>query len=92
MPAEKQLEQRVRKLCKQSGVLCYKFVSPGCDGVPDRILVFPDGNVAFVELKALGKRLRPLQAYRLNELISNNAEAVWFDNYRDFEQWFVTKL
>lgn len=29
-----------------------KFVSPGNDGVPDRIVVLPGGRVIFVELKA----------------------------------------
>nr|DAN39279.1 MAG TPA: Nuclease [Caudoviricetes sp.]DAX42080.1 MAG TPA: Nuclease [Caudoviricetes sp.] len=28
-----------------------KFVSPGNDGVPDRIVVLPGGSVIFVELK-----------------------------------------
>lgn len=29
-----------------------KFISPGNDGVPDRIVVLPGGGVIFVELKA----------------------------------------
>ena len=41
---------------------CIKFTSPGNAGVPDR-LVLLQGQVLFVETKAPGKRLRPLQRY-----------------------------
>lgn len=41
-----------------------KFVSPGFDGMPDRILLMPEGKVVFVEVKAPGKRPRPLQMAR----------------------------
>lgn len=92
MAAEKQLEQRIRRLCKQHGVLCYKFVSPGCDGVPDRILVFPNGLTAFVEVKAPGQRPRPLQRHRLHELRKNKAIAEWFDSFDHFEAWFEAYL
>lgn len=43
------------------GAMALKFASPGCAGVPDRIVLFPDGTHAFVELKAPGRRPRPLQ-------------------------------
>ena len=41
-----------------------QFVSPGMNGVPDRIVLMPDGKMAFVELKAPGKKPRPLQLKR----------------------------
>ena len=41
--------------------MALKFVSPGMNGVPDRIVLMPDGKMAFVELKAPGKKPRPLQ-------------------------------
>lgn len=45
-----------------------KFVSPGMSGVPDRIVLFPGGHIAFVELKAPGKHMRPLQLRRKRQL------------------------
>ena len=45
-----------------------KFVSPGLDGVPDRLILLPGGKAAFAELKATGKTLRPLQAVRKRQL------------------------
>ncbi|WP_405288654.1 VRR-NUC domain-containing protein [Methanobrevibacter sp.] len=50
--------------------MCLKFVSPGCDGVPDRIVLLPYGKIAFVELKAPGKKMRPLQEKRKRQLES----------------------
>jgi len=38
-----------------------KWASPGNRGVPDRIIILPDGMIAFVEMKAPGKALEPLQ-------------------------------
>lgn len=46
---------------KRLGAMPLKLVSPGSAGVPDRIVLFPDGSHALVELKAPGKRPRPLQ-------------------------------
>lgn len=45
-----------------------KFVSPGLDGVPDRIVLLNGRHMAFVELKAPGKALRPLQVKRKEQL------------------------
>lgn len=53
---------------KRMGGMAVKFVSPGLDGVPDRIVLLPGGKVAFVELKAPGKRLRALQEKRKGQL------------------------
>ena len=52
---EKEIEAAWAKYAKAKGVYCRKFVSPGRVGVPDRVFVFPNGKVVFVEAKALGK-------------------------------------
>lgn len=58
---EKSIEQALVRLAKKRGGMAVKFFSPGLDGVPDRLLLFPGGRLAFVELKAPGKKMRPLQ-------------------------------
>lgn len=58
---EKHIEQRLVTEVKKMGGMALKFVSPGFDGVPDRLILLPKGKLAFIELKAPGKRLRPLQ-------------------------------
>ena len=65
---EKHIERKLVEAVKKSGGLAPKFVSPGWDGVPDRIVLLPCGRMAFVELKALGKTKRPLQIRRKKQL------------------------
>lgn len=64
MAKEKQLEQAFVKAVKNSGGIAPKFVSPGFDGMPDRIVLLPNGVCAFVEVKAPGKKPRALQVSR----------------------------
>lgn len=65
---EKTIEEHLVKAIRLMGGLAPKFVSPGLDGVPDRLLLLPDGRMAFAELKAPGKQLRPLQIRRKRQL------------------------
>jgi hypothetical protein len=65
---EKYIEQKLVKAVKKRGGMALKFVSPGLDGVPDRIVLLPMGRMAFVELKAQGKKMRPLQVRRKRQL------------------------
>ena len=61
---EKEIEQRLVEAAKRVGGLALKFVSPGYDGMPDRLLLLPGGRMSFVEVKAPGMKPRPLQRRR----------------------------
>ena len=61
---EKTIEHKLTVAVKKAGGIAVKFVSPSFDGMPDRLVLLPDGLIAFVELKAPGKRPRPLQEAR----------------------------
>lgn len=65
---ENVIERQLAVAVKKMGGMAVKFVSPGLDGVPDRIVLLPDKRVAFVELKAPGKKLRALQEKRKRQL------------------------
>ena len=65
---EKTIEGRLAAEVRKLGGLAPKFVSPGLDGVPDRLILLPGGKAAFAELKAPEKELRPLQAVRKRQL------------------------
>lgn len=67
---EKKVEEKLVKAVKNMGGLAPKFVSPGFDGVPDRLVLLPHGKIAFIELKAPGKEMRPLQVRRKSQLES----------------------
>ena len=65
---EKQIEQKLVKAVRALGGLCPKLVSPGMDGMPDRMVLLPGGRMAFAELKAPGRKPRPLQLRRMAQL------------------------
>ena len=76
MAAEKTIERKLVQAVHLMGGLALKFVSPGLDGVPDRVVLLPGRKAAFVELKAPGKKMRPLQVRRKNQI-----EALGFSVY-----------
>lgn len=65
---EKYIEQKLVIAVKKRGGICPKFTSPGLDGVPDRLVLLPGGKMAFIELKAPGEKMRPLQVRRKKQL------------------------
>ncbi len=71
---EKDIERRMVQMVKQRGGLCYKFVSPANPGVPDRIVITPDGKVIFVELKTEIGRLANIQKWQVSELQKRGAD------------------
>ncbi len=67
---EKQIENKLTTAVKKAGGIAPKFVSPSLAGMPDRLVLLPDGVFAFVELKAPGESPRPLQKARHRKLRS----------------------
>lgn len=65
---EKDLEAYLGREVKKVGCLYYKFVSPGNRGVPDRMIVRPDGFLMFVELKTEVGKLSALQKSQIRKL------------------------
>ena len=61
---EKTIEQKLVQAVKAMGGIAPKFVSPGFDGMPDRLVLLPTGIIAFVEVKRHGEKPRPLQEAR----------------------------
>ena len=53
---------------KKAGGAAYKLTSQTANGLPDRLVLFPGAKAMFVELKAPGKMLRPLQVKRRHQL------------------------
>jgi hypothetical protein len=60
-PLEKNIERACLTLAKKENWLLPKWESPGNSGVPDRILIGPDRQIAFVEFKTQRGRQTPLQ-------------------------------
>lgn len=61
---EKILVDEIRKM----GGRAFKWVSPGNDGVPDRIVVLPGYPAIFVEMKTVTGKLTSLQRIQIDRL------------------------
>ena len=77
---EKTVEQKLVKAVKSRGGICPKLVCPGFDGMPDRLVLLPDGRVGFVEVKAPGEKPRLLQVSRHNLLRSLGLQVFTLDD------------
>jgi hypothetical protein len=88
---ERDVEQYLVRRVKEAGGIAYKFTSPGRRSVPDRIVLWPHGDMEFVELKAPGQKPTPLQAreheklrklgYLVSVLDSIDAVRKWLGDY-----------
>ena len=65
---EKDIESWLNKKVKELGGISFKFVSPNNPGVPDRIYIFPEGKVYFVELKTETGRMSGIQKWQRQRL------------------------
>lgn len=59
---ESELERQFVREVKAIGGRAVKWTAPGERGVPDRIVILQNGQTVYVEMKAAGKPLGPLQA------------------------------
>lgn len=83
---EQHLEQALVKTVEALGGVCWKLVSPGTAGVPDRIVLLPDGHVGFVEVKAPGGKVRAIQNHRLRQLKYLGFTALLLNNPDEVEE------
>lgn len=90
MILESQIEQHFKKKVEAHGALVWKFTSPGRAGVPDRIVILPGGRVVFAEMKAPGKKLRPLQRAVIS-LIRKTGCHVWVIDSLEKVDEFIEK-
>ena len=78
---ESSFERRLVKRIKDMGGLCLKFTAQ--KGVPDRIVLLPDGKICFIELKAEGEKPRLLQLKWIEILKNLGFVAGWADNMEE---------
>ena len=65
---EKVIEAKLCCRVRDAGGMCPKLISPGMDGMPDRLILMPGARVAFAEIKAPNQKPRALQTYRHEQL------------------------
>ncbi|MBD2799525.1 VRR-NUC domain-containing protein [Xenorhabdus sp. M] len=74
------IEKHLVNEVKKAGGIAYKFVSPGRRGVPDRIVVLPNGRAVFVECKAPGEKPRSDQLREHERLKALGQTVIVLDN------------
>lgn len=71
---ESSIESKLVRMVRERGGLCFKFVSPGNPGVPDRIVITRAGRTVYVELKTEAGRLAAIQKWQHEELRKRGAD------------------
>ena len=71
---ESSIESKLVRMVRERGGQCFKFVSPGNPGVPDRIVITPAGRTVYVELKTEAGRLAAIQKWQHEELRKRGAD------------------
>ncbi len=96
--SENQIEKRLCEGIKDLKGLCWKFVSPGRTGVPDRIVILPTGQVFFVELKSPNGYPSPIQRM-IHEMLKDCRNQVYVlssyaevDKFLERMKWFVDNV
>ena len=79
-------------MVREHGGLALKFISPGTAGVPDRLVLLPGGRAVFVELKAPGKKLRPLQQKRKAQLQALGFRVYVIDSKEAIQQFIESEV
>ncbi|WP_373845027.1 VRR-NUC domain-containing protein [Clostridium sp.] len=77
---EKDIEKYLVDKIKNAGGRAYKFISPGNAGVPDRLVLLPEGKIIFVELKAPGKKPTSLQLVQHRRIQNLGFKVLIIDN------------
>lgn len=80
---EKAIEEKLVKEVKARGGLALKFVSPGTNGVPDRIILIAYGKVAFVEVKSKGEKPRAVQVRMIKKIRDLGFNVYVLDDEKD---------
>ncbi len=74
---QKRIEQKLLTTVKKMGGISPKFVSPGLDGMPDRLVLLPGGRLAFVERVAP----LPLFLFDYTRITCSILFYFWYNHY-----------
>ncbi len=89
--SEKVIERYLCRRVREAGGLCLKYSNPGESGYPDRVVVMPGGDVAWVELKSRGKHPTAIQRARIDELRRLGHRA-WVIDSKDMVDEFLINI
>nr|DAS75639.1 MAG TPA: Nuclease [Caudoviricetes sp.] len=90
--SEKEIENYLIRKIKNKKGIAYKFTSPGNSGVPDRLCLFPNGKIFFVELKSPGKKPRSLQVNQITKITKLGQRVYVLDSKEKVDEVLETEL
>ncbi len=79
---EQQIEKKICDYAEGLGCLVYKLTCPNRRGVPDRLILCPNGKSLFIEVKAPGKKPTDAQEKELKLLMNIGFWAFWVDSVK----------
>lgn len=85
--SEKAIERKLVELVKANGGMCIKLLCDQLIGLPDRLCLFPNHRLAFIELKTTGKKPRKIQLYIHNRLRALGFRVEVIDTIKGVEQF-----
>lgn len=85
--SEKKIEDYLRKQVQLIGGKAYKFTSPNQRSVPDRLCVFPGGDIWFIEVKKPTGKLTPGQLQELSFLRTMGCKAITIWSIEDVNEF-----
>lgn len=87
---EAAIEQQFTAACEKQGWLVRKYVTPGHNGAPDRIVIADRGVVGWAELKRPGRPLDPLQVIEVEEITKREGFAMRVQSAFDIATFVAT--
>lgn len=79
------VENEFVKAVRRAGGVAYKLTSQTANGLPDRLVLFFPAKTVFVELKAPGKMMRPLQRKRRYQLMELGFPVICIDRLQQIK-------
>ena len=91
LESEKVIERKLVERVKRAGGLCIKLLTSQYIGLPDRLCLFPNGKIIFVELKSTGQKPRKIQVFVHNKLRSLGFQVEVIDSIEGVES-LISKI
>lgn len=85
------IESHLIYKCNQYGFICRKYVSPGHNGVPDRIVI-ARGHTVFIELKSATGKLSEIQKREIKRMLKEGADVRIYDSKESINEFINEAL
>lgn len=85
--SEKVVERKLVEAVKANGGMCIKLLCDQLTGLPDRMCLFPNHKIVFVELKTTGRKPKRIQLFMHDKLRTLGFRVEVIDSIEGVEQF-----